>query len=94
MSANGNVSTSMLNFTPRQTDNGKVLVCRATNELIKDEYKETTMKLNVCCKYTYAPIQVFSCVGLKCIVSYPYIVATSMIMMLGALRLYLGGLDI
>ncbi|CAO1408851.1 unnamed protein product [Diamesa tonsa] len=46
-SLDGNVTTSTLLFTPTREDNGKNLVCRATNELVKNGMKETTLKLNV-----------------------------------------------
>ncbi|KAG4069528.1 hypothetical protein HA402_006894, partial [Bradysia odoriphaga] len=48
VSADGNISTSTLHFTPTRQDNGKTLVCRATNELVKRGMKEASMKLNVC----------------------------------------------
>lgn len=51
VSLDGNVSTSTLQFTPLRQDNGKSLVCRASNELVKRSTKEITMKLNVCCKF-------------------------------------------
>lgn len=53
VSLDGNVSTSTLQFTPLRHDNGKSVVCRASNELVKRSTKEITMKLNVCCKYIY-----------------------------------------
>lgn len=51
MSEDGNVTTSILHFTPTREDNGKILSCRARNELLKDGEKINSMKLNVCCKY-------------------------------------------
>lgn len=50
-SDNGNVSISILSFTPTREDNGKVLICRAINEVMKHSIKETTLKLNIYCKY-------------------------------------------
>lgn len=52
-SDNGNVSISILSFTPTREDNGKVLICRAINEVMKHNMKETTLKLNIYCKYIY-----------------------------------------
>ncbi|XP_031621517.1 synaptogenesis protein syg-2 [Contarinia nasturtii] len=46
-SDNGNVSISILSFTPTREDNGKVLICRAVNEVMKHNIKETTLKLNI-----------------------------------------------
>jgi hypothetical protein len=53
ISPDGNITTSTLVFTPTRQDNGKNLVCRATNELVKNGVKETTLKLNVFCEYNY-----------------------------------------
>lgn len=50
VSPDGNITTSTLQLTPTRQDNGKTLMCRATNELVKRGLKEATMKLNVCCK--------------------------------------------
>lgn len=50
-SDNGNVSISILSYTPVREDNGKVLICRAINEVMKHSIKETTLKLNIYCKY-------------------------------------------
>ncbi|XP_037924795.1 synaptogenesis protein syg-2 isoform X2 [Hermetia illucens] len=47
VSADGNVSLSILALTPTREDHGKVLICRATNELVKNGVRETSMKLNV-----------------------------------------------
>lgn len=49
-SQDGNVTTSTLLFTPTRQDNGKNLVCRATNELVRNGVKETTLKMNVFCE--------------------------------------------
>ncbi|KAL7033601.1 hypothetical protein ACKWTF_007650 [Chironomus riparius] len=46
-SPDGNVTISTLLFTPIRQDNGKSLVCRATNELVRNGIKETTLKMNV-----------------------------------------------
>ncbi|CRK98676.1 CLUMA_CG011994, isoform A [Clunio marinus] len=46
-SPDGNITTSTLLFTPTRQDNGKNLVCRATNELVRNGIKETTLKMNV-----------------------------------------------
>lgn len=51
VTSDGNISTSTLNFTPTRQDHDKTLVCRATNELVKKGIKETSMRLNVFCKY-------------------------------------------
>lgn len=53
VSSDGNVTSSILSFQPARQDNGKVLVCRASNELVKRGMKETSMKLNIFCKYIY-----------------------------------------
>lgn len=50
-SDNGNVTISILSFTPTREDNGKVLICRAINEVMKHSIKETTLKLNIYCEY-------------------------------------------
>lgn len=50
-SDNGNVSISILSYSPTREDNGKVLICRAMNEVMKHSIKETTLKLNIYCKY-------------------------------------------
>ncbi|KAF5301892.1 hypothetical protein FQA39_LY10547 [Lamprigera yunnana] len=51
-SPDGNMSTSLLAFTPSRLDNGKALTCRATNQLVQGGVEETTIKLNV----FYVPI--------------------------------------
>lgn len=52
-SDNGNVTISILSFTPTREDNGKVLICRAINEVMKHSIKETTLKLNIYCEYIH-----------------------------------------
>lgn len=59
-SDNGNVSISILSFTPTREDNGKVLICRAINEVMKHSIKETTLKLNIYCKYFFLLALVFT----------------------------------
>lgn len=62
-SENGNVSISILSFTPTREDNGKVLMCRAINEVMKHSAKETTLKLNIYCKCLKDLRLVFSFIG-------------------------------
>lgn len=50
-SDDGNVSISILSFTPARDDNGKILICRAINEVMKHSIRETSLKLNIYCEY-------------------------------------------
>lgn len=82
-SQDGNVTTSTLLFIPARQDNGKNLVCRATNELVRNGVKETTLKMNVFCEYIFLlwafafieglSLQTFACVNLKNIVQKKYL---------------------
>lgn len=60
-SDDGNISISILGFKPTREDNGKVLICRAINEVLKHSIKETTLKLNVYCKYFAYSMYIYSC---------------------------------
>lgn len=59
-SDDGNISISILSFKPTREDNGKVLICRAINEVLKHSIKETTLKLNVYCKYLAYFLYIFT----------------------------------
>lgn len=50
VSADGNVTTSTLLFTPSIKDNGARLVCRASNLRIEGAFLEDVRKLNIFCK--------------------------------------------
>lgn len=50
-SMDGNITTSTLLFTPTRQDNGKNLVCRASNDQVHNGIRESTLKLNVFCEY-------------------------------------------
>ena len=50
-SADGNISSSLTTFTPRQQDDGKFVSCQATNTLIEDSGVEDQWKISVHCKF-------------------------------------------
>ena len=47
----GNVSSSILAFTPEKGDDGKFLSCRARNELIQNTAVEDQWQITVYCEY-------------------------------------------
>ena len=48
----GNISKSVLTFTPQHHDDQKVLTCRAENTQIKDGALQDSWKLTVYCEYS------------------------------------------
>jgi len=50
-SDDGTVTTNFLTFVPAVEDNGRVLVCRATNPQFADFYLEDRLVLDVHCKF-------------------------------------------
>lgn len=59
-SEEGNLTTSVLSFVPSRQDNGRMLTCRASNELVQNGIEEATVKLNVFCK-SFLPFN--ACIG-------------------------------
>ena len=47
----GNISKSVLTFTPQHHDDQKVLTCRAENTQIKDGALQDSWKLTIYCKF-------------------------------------------
>jgi hypothetical protein len=43
-------TSSIINFIPRPEDNGKYIVCKATNEYFPSQVKEDGFIINVHCK--------------------------------------------
>ena len=50
-SSDGNTTVSILAFRPKMENIGKVLVCKASNPLIKQSEIMDDMKLRIDCKY-------------------------------------------
>ena len=47
----GNITRSILTFSPEHSDDGKVLTCRAENTQMKEGAMQDSWKLTVYCKY-------------------------------------------
>ena len=47
----GNLSSTVLSFTPEKEDDGKFLSCRARNELIQNTAVEDQWQITVYCEY-------------------------------------------
>ena len=50
---NRDITKSTIYFTPHDTDNGKMIGCRAENKMILDSGIEDSWTLTVYCKYYY-----------------------------------------
>lgn len=47
-----NTTISELSFVPSTEDDGKMLTCRGENPTVNGLFLETSLKLDVVCKYT------------------------------------------
>lgn len=61
------MTTSTLTFVPSRQDNGRSLTCRASNHLVQKGQHESTVKLNIFCKYHNLGIPV-RCYLILCLV--------------------------
>lgn len=50
----GNVTVSVLKFTPKAEDDGAMLICQATNEKLPDQAVQDSRLLSINCEYAAA----------------------------------------
>ena len=50
----GNITVSVLQFTPSSEDDGTMLICHASNEKLREHALQDSKLLSVTCKYKYS----------------------------------------